>query len=259
MRSLAAASKKRDLLESENRLTPGGSVSHASNGKCADHESLASPGEMIRVFVAESSRMASELIEATLSRNRQRFEVHAFGIRSTEIYGEVEKCKPDVTLLSSNLQDGPLAGFRVLFQLRRARLKTPIVMLLDSDERDLVIDAFRGGAKGVFSRQNPSNFLPKCICAVHSGQFWINNGQLQFLLELVSCLSPLRDIEPGGMARLTKREWGVTRLVAEGLRNEEIALKLGISEHTVRNYLCHVFEKLGLSSRVELVLWALSQ
>jgi two-component system nitrate/nitrite response regulator NarL len=61
------------------------------------------------------------------------------------------------------------------------------------------------------------------------------------------------------MERLTKREWGVTKLVAEGLRNEEIALKLGISEHTVRNYLCHIFEKLGLSSRVELVLCALSQ
>jgi len=234
-------------------------VSHASSGKCADQESLASPGETIRVFVAESSLMASELIEATLRRNRQGFEVHAFGIRSPEIYREFEKCKPDVTLLSSNLQDGPLAGFRVLFQLRRARSKTPIVMLLDSDDRDLVIDAFRGGAKGVFSRQSPSNFLPKCICAVHSGQFWINNGQLQFLFELVSRLSPVQAVNPGGMERLTKREWGVTKLVAEGSRNEEIALKLGLSEHTVRNYLCHVFEKLGLSSRVELVLWALSQ
>src|SRR6202007_2378749 len=130
---------------------------------------------------------------------------------------------------------------------------------LDSDERDLVIDAFRGGAKGVFCRQNPFNFLPKCICAVHSGQFWINNGQLEFLVELVSRLSPVQAVKPGGIDRLTKRECGVTRLVAEGLRNEEIALKLGISEHTVRNYLCHIFDKLGLSSRVELVLWALSQ
>jgi two-component system nitrate/nitrite response regulator NarL len=235
-------------------------VSHiGSNVSYADHESLANRGEPIRVFVAESSVMASELMEATLTKNRQKFDVHAFGIRSPEICRELEKCKPDVTLLSSNLQDGPLAGFKVLFQLRRAKSKAPIVMLLDSDERDLVIDAFRGGAKGVFSRQNPPNFLPKCICAVHSGQFWINNGQLQFLLELISRLSPVQAVKPGGMERLTKREWAVTKLVAEGLRNEEIALKLGISEHTVRNYLCHIFEKLGLSSRVELVLCALSQ
>ena len=234
-------------------------MSHASNVNRAGHESLGSRGEPIRVFVAESSRMASELIEATLGRNRRRFEVHSFGVSSLEICRELEKCKPDVTLLSSNLQDGPLTGFKVLFQLRRATSRGPIVMLLDSDERDLVIDAFRGGAKGVFCRQNPSNFLPKCICAVHSGQFWISNGQLHFLLELVSRLSPMQTMKPGGMERLTKREWAVAKLVAEGLRNEDVALKLGISEHTVRNYLCHVFEKLGLSSRVELVLCALSR
>jgi two-component system nitrate/nitrite response regulator NarL len=234
-------------------------VSHASSVNYVDQDSLASPSGVIRVFVAESSRMASELVEATLSRNRPRFEVHAFGIRSPDIHRELEKCKPDVALLSSNLQDGPLAGFKVLFQLRQARTKTSIVMMLDSDEPELVIDSFRGGAKGVYSRQTPSNYLPKCICAVHSGQFWINNGQLQFLLELVSRLSPVQTLKPGGMERLTKREWGVTKLVAEGLHNEEIALKLGISEHTVRNYLCHIFDKLGLSSRVELVLCALSQ
>jgi len=204
--------------------------------------------------------MASELIEATLRRNRQKFEVHSFGISSLEVYRELERCKPDVTLLSSDLKDGPLTGFRVLFQLRGAASKNPIVMLLDSDDRDLVIDAFRGGAKGVFSRESPFNSLPKCICAVHSGQFWISNNQLQFLLELVSRLSPVQAVvKPGGMERLTKRERTVTKLVAEGLKNEEIALKLSISEHTVRNYVGHTFEKLGLSSRVELVLWALCQ
>lgn len=234
-------------------------MSYATNVDRAGYESLASRNEPIRVFVAESSRMASELIEATLGRNRQRFEVHSFGVSSLEIYREFEKCKPDVTLLSSSLQDGPLAGFKVLFQLRRATSKSAIVMLLDSEERDLVIEAFRGGAKGVFCRQNPSNFLPKCIRAVHSGQFWISNGQLQFLLELVSRLSPMQTMKPGGMDQLTKREWAVAQLVAEGLRNEDVALKLGISEHTVRNYLCHIFEKLGVCSRVELVLCALSR
>ena len=214
---------------------------------------------MIRVFVAESSRMASELVEATLSRNRPRFEVHAFGIRSPDIYRELEKCKPDVALLSSNLQDGPLAGFKVLFQLRQARTKTSIVMMLDSDEPELVIDSFRGGAKGVYSRQTPSNYLPRCICAVHSGQFWINNGQLQFLLELVSRLSPVQTLKSGGMERLTKREWGVTKWVAEGLHNEEIALKLGISEHTVKFHVNSIMTKLNAGSRTEAVTSGIRQ
>jgi DNA-binding NarL/FixJ family response regulator len=234
-------------------------VNQASNLNPAGQESFVRRGAPIRVFVAESSRMAGDLIESTLRRSRQKFEVHSFGIGSPDIYRELEKCKPDVTLLSSSLQDGPLTGFRVLFQLRRAASKIPIVMLLDSDDRDLVVDAFRGGAKGVFSRQNPFHALPKCIRVVHSGQYWISNGQLQFLLELVSRLSPVQAVKPGGMERLTKREWEATKLVAEGLRNEDIAVKLRISEHTVRNYLGHIFEKLGLSSRVELVLWALYQ
>jgi DNA-binding CsgD family transcriptional regulator len=58
---------------------------------------------------------------------------------------------------------------------------------------------------------------------------------------------------------LTRREEEVVRLVAEGMRNEEISQQLAITEHTVRNYLCRIFEKLGLSSRVELVLYALSR
>ena len=216
-------------------------------------------GETIRVSVAESSRMASEMIEASLNKNRQRFKVHAFSTGSSEALRELEKNKPDVTIVSSNLEDGDLMGFRVLYQLREARSRIPVIMLVDSDARDLVIDAFRGGAKGVFSRKDSITSLPKCICAVHSGQFWVNNAQLQFLFEMIIRLSPLPVVNSGGMALLTSREQEVTRLVAEGLRNEDIALKLGISEHTTRNYLCHIFEKLGLSSRVELVIYALSR
>jgi len=203
--------------------------------------------------------MASELMESALNRNRQGFEVHALSIASSETFRELEKVKPDVTVLSSDLEDGHLTGFRVLYQLREARSRTPVVMLLDSAERDLVIDAFRGGAKGVFSREDSVSAFPKCILAVHSGQFWVNNFQLQYLFELIMRLSPLSVAKPGGMASLTIREREVTRFVAEGMRNEEIASKLGISEHTIRNYLCRIFEKLGLSSRVELALYALSR
>ena len=203
--------------------------------------------------------MASELIETALNRSRQGFEVQALSIGSSETIRQLQKIKPDVTVLSSDLEDGHLTGFRVLYQLREAESKIPVVMLLDSAERDLVVDAFRGGAKGVFSREDSVSAFPKCITAVHSGQFWVNNLQLQFLFELIMRLSPVSTISPGGMASLTGREREVTRLVAEGMRNEEIASKLGISEHTARNYLSHIFEKLGLSSRVELALYALSR
>src|SRR5579872_3617287 len=74
-------------------------------------------GETIRVSVVESSRMASEMIEGALSKNRQRFKVHAFSTRSSDALRELDKVKPDVTVVSSNLEDGNLMGFKVLYQL----------------------------------------------------------------------------------------------------------------------------------------------
>ncbi|MGO9844174.1 MAG: response regulator transcription factor, partial [Candidatus Acidiferrales bacterium] len=71
-------------------------------------------------------------------------------------------------------------------------------------------------------------------------------------------LRPLKIQHTGGMARLTPRERDVARLVADGMRNQEIADKLNLSEHTVRNYLLRIYDKLGISSRVELVLYAFS-
>jgi len=132
-------------------------------------------------------------------------------------------------------------------------------MLLNSSERDLVIDAFCSGARGVFTRSHSIDALPKCIRVVHAGQVWVNNDQIELLLGLMRRLRPLQVVRPGGTALLTHREEEVVRLVAEGMRNEDISEKLEITEHTVRNYLCRIFEKLGLSSRVELVLYALSR
>ena len=102
------------------------------------------------------------------------------------------------------------------------------------------------------------NTSPKCIRRVHEGQIWVSNVELEFLLDLVISVRPLKIARAGGMARLTPRERDVVRLVADGMRNQEIAVQLNLSEHTVRNYLLRVFDKLGISSRVELVLYAFS-
>jgi DNA-binding NarL/FixJ family response regulator len=70
--------------------------------------------------------------------------------------------------------------------------------------------------------------------------------------------APLQMAKPDGLPLLTKREEEVVRLLAEGLQNREIARELNLSEHTIKNYLFHIFDKLGVSSRVELVLYAAS-
>lgn len=212
----------------------------------------------IRVAVADATRMNSQLMVSALRRRQYNFNVQALASDSAIVFGELQNNSPDVALISARLKDGPLSGFRVLEKLRSVEKKVPVVMLLDSADRDQVVDAFRTGARGVFCRGSSFNVLPKCIRRVHEGQIWVNNMELEFVLELVIGTKPMEVRSSGGMALLTLRERDVVRLAAEGLRNQEIALKLNLSEHTVRNYMIRIFDKLGISSRVELVLYALS-
>ena len=216
------------------------------------------PIDTIRVSVADATRMNSELMVTALQRSHSNFDVQTLTSNSVIAFRELQVSQPDVAVISARLEDGPLTGFRILHELRAVESKIPSVMLLDSTERDLVVDAFRGGARGIFCRGDSFNALPKCIRQVHNGQIWVNNVELQFLLDLVISMRPLKMQPVGGMARLTQREREVVRLVADGMRNQDIALQLRLSEHTVRNYMIRVFDKLGISSRVELVLYALS-
>jgi DNA-binding NarL/FixJ family response regulator len=214
--------------------------------------------EAIRVAVADATRMNSQLTAAALKRSRNNLEVQTLPSNSSAALRELQDAPPDVALISARLEDGPLTGFKILHELRASESKIPAVMLLDSTERELVIDAFRGGARGVVCRDYSFDTLPKCIRKVHEGQVWVRDMELQFLLDLVIAMRPLKVQTSGGMARLTARERDVVKLVADGLRNQEIALKLNLSENTIRNYLLRIFDKLGISSRVELVLYAVS-
>lgn len=213
----------------------------------------------VRVCVADATRMNSQLIATSLKRSRSNFEVCSVAGSSSEIFLAIENSRPDVAVISAQLGDGQLAGLKLLDQLRSSNLKIPSVMLLDYAERDLVVDAFRAGARGVFCRGSAFDNLPKCIRRVYEGQIWISNAELEFLLEIVANAKPDHAQERDKKALLTPRERAVVRLVAEGMRNQEIGQALNVGEHTVRNYIFRVFEKLGLSSRVELVLYALSQ
>jgi DNA-binding NarL/FixJ family response regulator len=121
-----------------------------------------------------------------------------------------------------------------------------------------VVEAFRAGARGVFCRSESLKSLARCIQCVSEGQIWANSKELRYLLEALGEALPLRVIDARGAALLSRRELEVVRCVAEGLSNREIAQRLGLTEHTVKNYLFRIFDKLGVSKRVEVVLYAYS-
>ncbi len=132
-------------------------------------------------------------------------------------------------------------------------------MLLQSSSRDGVVQAFRAGCRGVFCRAGSPKELVKCVAMVCAGQIWANSEELGFVLEALRDLPPLRVVNSAGISLLTKREMEVVQCAAEGLTNCEIGAQLNLSEHTVKNYMFRIFDKLGVSSRVELILYVMSQ
>ena len=215
----------------------------------------------IRVLVADNSRMTAQLIAASLRRNRNpRFDVVLpAAFTSEQTTKHIVDTKPDVALVSASLTDGPFAGYSVLRSLSQRALPTRTIVLLEDCERDLVVDSFRAGARGVFTRSEPSSRLSKCIDCVHQGQIWAGTREIEYLVTAVASGKPLRVVNAHGRNLLSKREEEVVALVTDGLTNREVSERLKLSEHTVKSYLFNVFEKLGISTRVELVLYALSE
>jgi DNA-binding NarL/FixJ family response regulator len=214
-------------------------------------------GDVVNIVVAEANEMNCQLVQSAFRPKRFRVAVVASAVKSSLTVALLKQCHPDVAIISSQLNEGPLEGFRVLRELRALQSKTRAVMLLASRDRDLVVDAFRCGAHGVIFRDEPVETLSKCIHAVHHGQVWANSEHLGYLLDALGHAKPLHLQDARGLNILSKREENVVRLVSEGLTNRQISSDLGLSEHTVRNYLFRIFDKLGVSTRVELVLYCL--
>jgi two-component system, NarL family, nitrate/nitrite response regulator NarL len=210
--------------------------------------------EKIRVVAADSTHMNSQLLAQALAQNSQ-FQVSGIDPKPAAILAAVAHEKPNVVLMSSVLDESE-PGFDLIRQVCASRPETRVVMLMDTSKRSAVVEAFRCGAHGVFSRSESPKLLAKCVSRVHQGQVWANSSELRFLLEALCESDPPSTVDVDAVANLSKREQDVVRCVAEGLSNREIAARLKLTEHTVKNYLFRIFDKLNVSSRVEVVLYA---
>jgi DNA-binding NarL/FixJ family response regulator len=213
----------------------------------------------MRVLIADETTMGCQLLKTALARSRFRFDVVTYATSCSEIAECMRAGPVDVAVVSQNLQGGPFAGFQALNELQTSFPSVRAIILLNSSERDLVIDAFRAGAEGVVCRTEPIAVLCKCIRMVHKGQIWANSHQLHLILDTLMSSKPLRVISSRGRRVLAQREHEVAHLVAEGLTNREIAQKLGVAENIVRNHLFRIYDKLNISSRVELGLYLTRQ
>ncbi len=216
------------------------------------------PSSRIDVLIADRDRMAGQLMASALKRCRNQFDVVSVATSSEDAIDCLAAHKPHVALVSPELADGSQTGFKVLQTLRASHPETAGIMMLHSIVRDSVIASFRAGARGIFCRADSFKALSKCIRTVHEGKIWASTQELDYILDALTRLKPVQISSNGGMALLTPSEQQVVTLVGEGMKNREIATHLGLAEHTVSNYLYRIFDKLGVGSRLELVLYAMS-
>jgi DNA-binding NarL/FixJ family response regulator len=211
----------------------------------------------ISLVVAATSALANEMLCRAFKQRGKQFKVVACALSPKDLLKEVAEHQPDVALFSASLEDEPTAGLQVLRELRLARLSTRPIVILDCSEPEQVIDAFSHGARGVLCKSEGFEVLCKCIRNVHTGQVWADSSQLQWVVQALAEREPVRIVSAAGTPLLTKREEQIVRMVAEGLPSSEISRSLRLSAHTVKNHLFRIYEKLGVSTRVELVLYAL--
>jgi len=212
----------------------------------------------ISVLVGENTRIHSQLLAEAISHDRG---LRIIGAVSTaaEFLSLAASRKPDVAVLSAGLGEDPVCGLATLRQFHAQHPETPAVVLLDSSRRELVLEAFRCGARGIFSKNESLEQLRKCVRSVHMGQVWANSREVRFALEALSAAPSIRAIDAKGLEILSARELEVVQHLAEGMTNRVIGERMGLSPHTIKNYVLRIFDKLGVSNRVELLKLTLSQ
>jgi two-component system, NarL family, nitrate/nitrite response regulator NarL len=212
----------------------------------------------VRVLIADSSPLHSQLLAEAVGRDRH-IKVVGTTVDAASVVSTALECRPDVLLISATLDAQPNRGLGILQELQAERSNLKAVVLLDSSTPNTIVQAFLFGARGVFYRNASLTALCKCIRVVHEGQIWANSEEVGFLLAALAAAGPsMRAFQENSLKLLSKRERDVVRCLAgAGLSNREISQHLGISDHTVKNYMLRIFDKLGVSSRVELMFYVL--
>lgn len=176
------------------------------------------------------------------------------GIEAIEL---VKKLAPEILLL--DLAMPRLAGLEALRELSTKTLPVRVILLTAAAEKQQIVEALQLGARGVVLKDSATQILLKSIRAVMDGEYWVGresvSNLVQYLRNLIDSSPPV----PRRRYGLTPRELEIISAVVAGYANREIAEHFRISEDTVKHHLSNIFDKLGVSTRLELALFAVNQ
>lgn len=203
----------------------------------------------IRLVLADDHPIVLHGLKELFERQHD-FQVLACCQDGRQVLDAVRTQEPDVLVL--DLRMPHFSGLDVLRTMAAEKLACRTVVLTAALRNRDAVDALQLGALGLVLKESPPEALLECVRRVHRGAQWIDQdlaGPISRILR--------REFAAGqGEAALTAREGEIVGLVAEGLRNREIAERLAISEGTVKLHLHHIYDKLGVDGRLELVLYA---
>ena len=206
----------------------------------------------LRVFISDRDSMSSELLASALMLHPR---CEAAAIQQSNLLQALATSEVDLVVIGDAPNSKSEGGFDLANAVCHAYPNIYVVILLSETTHELVINAFRSGARGVFSRQLSMTDFLECVEHVGKGMIWVGRGETNALLEAFKSIPAPNLLSSSSSPALTERELQVVRCAAKGKTNKTIASELCLSTHTVKNYLFRAFDKLGVSSRVELLFY----
>ena len=164
--------------------------------------------------------------------------------------------KPDIILFELNLEDLP--GSAIISQLLKASDDGRLILVTGISDQVTIQQAVESGVMGVIFKSQPPERLIKAIEKVNSGEVWLERSLIANVLSRLSRNNNTHKISPEGegINALSEREKEIVRLIGQGLKNKRISTQLCISETTVRHHLTSIYSKLGVTDRLELLVFA---
>jgi two-component system nitrate/nitrite response regulator NarL len=213
------------------------------------------PPGLVRILIADDHPLFRDGLTRLLEAEPSLRVVGVAG-DGGETLRLVSELAADLLLLDLSM---PTGGLEVLKALGPEPPIRVVVLTASADPRQ-VADALQYGARGVLLKESATPLLYKCIRCVMEGQYWVGRSDVRDLVQAVRALAVQVAAEKGAhdTFKLTSRELEIVGGIAAGETNREIAQRLSIREHTVKHHLTHIFDKVGVFSRLELAVFAMN-
>jgi DNA-binding NarL/FixJ family response regulator len=220
---------------------------------------LAASGEirMIRVVLADDHPIVRDGLKKLLSLEDD-IEVVGEASDGHQALALVHTLRPDVVVLDLRMPN--MDGLAVLSAFQNVTPKPKVIVLTASEDKNEFVQAMKLGCSGIVLKQTAPELIVKSIRKVYGGEIWLDSYTTVAVMRQFSNPADLLGVEPGRnreRSPLSQREREIVGLVAQGYKNREMAEKMFISEQTVKNHLHNIFDKLGVSDRLELALYAI--